>query len=186
MQATINQPTFFRKDALSPIDVSFSYWLIRGIQGNFNWFKGSKKDYPSFGSHLQSIIFFPVFFLIRIFLLNYLVKEAKRIFQVRNYDEIIKDPKFFKILMGHYSSLQIIDSQSDKSILTKNIRSYIPMGARILINPIQQIDEIRSAYVASLKDSFEKLDQTPKNDFFQHLDNETLWNDRIKAYEYIA
>lgn len=186
MQTTLNQQISLYRDTSSSQDGSISFWLINGIQDNINWFRAGRKLSPSLMTHIQSLLLFPLFFVIRLYL-NWILKKAKKKFVVRDYDEILKDPKVFKILMKDYNLFKkSTNLELDESIAGKNIRHYIPIGARVVIAPLEELNVVMSAYINCLKNSFDKLDRTPKDDFFQHLDNDTLWNDRIKAYDYVA
>lgn len=157
--------------------------LTRGALGLAWLIDSSKGIINNAFSQFVSILLLPVtlFFLLPcLFYLNHILKGVYK----KDFQTFIKNGKSFKSAMSHYDSLK--NSRDLTLFLTKIPYNLFPIGTWIAVGQFRQFFVHILYYTDKLGTTISTIDQTPKDDLFQHIDNKALWNNRAKAYDYLA
>ncbi|MFK7982478.1 MAG: hypothetical protein AB8G86_21035 [Saprospiraceae bacterium] len=157
--------------------------LTRGALGLAWLIDSSKGIINSAISQLLSIILLPVTIFVLLpflFYLNYLFGRVDKI----DFQAIIKDQDRFKSVMSHYHNLK--NNRDLTFLLTKISYNYFPIGTWVAVSQFRQIFVHLLTYTDKLGKAVSTIDQIPKDDLFQHIDNDNLWKNRTKSYDYLA
>lgn len=148
-------------------------WLIDASKGIIN----------NIISQFLSIILFPVFVFILLPCLFYFNHVLKGVYK-KDFQTIIKNPKLFKIAMSHYQDLKA--NRYLTLFLTQIPYATFPIGMWVAVGQFRQLFSHLLQYTDKLGTTLSTINQTPKDNLFQHIDNDTLWNNRTKVYDYLA